>query len=123
MSLSKSFADDFCLTKKKDYFYNLKRIEDASTIFHGELVGSNPLAEDYWCEPPIGFFYNCEIMLVVYGSKASVILAVNKTAGGENYSVVIKNPNNFPKVLRNAGFEPNKPYPEMDVADIIRLIN
>lgn len=123
MAMVKSFADEFCITKQKDYFYNLKRIEDASTIFHGELVGANPLAEDYWCEPPAGFFYKCEIMLVVYGTKASVVLAVNKVNGGESYSVVIKNPNNFPKVLRDGGFEPNTPYPETDISDIIRLIN
>lgn len=123
MFSDRSYAREFMAKKQKDNFFNLKRAEDASTIFHGELIGHSDAGVDYWCEPPHGFAGDCDIILVVFGLKASIILAVNKVDGVDTYTVTIKNPKNFPKVLRDGGFNPNVPYPEMDVADIIRLVN
>ena len=107
---------------KKDCFFNLKRPEDASTLYHGELLGGADSELNYWCEPPAGFHSGLdETLLVIYGARASIILGCKQNE--DQYRVLIKNKANFPKVLRDGGYEPNTYYPETDVGDIIRLIN
>lgn len=117
----KSYAKWFIENKAKDNFFNLKRVEDASTIYHGELKGGANPELSYWCEPPAGLFGDDEYILVVYGPKASIMLGCKKDSA--KYRILIKNPQNFPKVLRDGGFNPNEYYPEMDIPDILRLIN
>ena len=117
----KSYVKEFLERHPKDQFFNLKRTEDASTIFHGELIGGADEALNYWCEPPIGFCTEDEFILAIYGNRASIVLGCKRDA--DQYRILIKNPGNFPKVLRDGGFEPNQYYPEMDVPDITRLIN
>lgn len=119
--IEKSYAKEFMGKCTQDKFFNLKRTEDASTIFHGELIGGADSDLNYWCEPPAGFMGSTdEYLLVIFGKFASIVLGCKK--GADEYRVLLKNGANFPKVLRNGGFEPNTYYPEVDLPDILRLI-
>ena len=105
----------------KDKFFNLKRSEDLSTIYHGEFVGG---AEEqvYWAEPPHGFRYNADILIAVIGNTAAIAIACVKKGASWEYMLIRKKHDYIPKALAEHGFEYEVPYGEEEILTAVSLI-
>ena len=60
------FVDKFLANKPEDKFFNLKRKEDISTIYHDEYKEHHEDL-DYWCGVPVGFPVDCDKILGIFG--------------------------------------------------------
>lgn len=123
LNKSKCFADYVKDNYPKDKFFNLRRNEDLSTIYHGEFKGGFEGDLNYWSEPPIGFRTNCELLIAVIGFTDAMAIAADKVDGEWKYKIVRKQPGKLSEKLNSAGFELDTEYNEQDIAYAISLVN
>lgn len=119
----KCFVDYVKENYPKDRFFNLKRNEDLSTIYHGEFKGGFECNLNYWAEPPIMFRTNCELLIAVIGNTDAMAIAADKVDGVYQYKIVRKHPGKLSDKLAEAGFEIDTPYSNDEIVYAISLVN
>ncbi len=118
-----SFAEAFKNNKPKDNFFNLRRTEDISTIYHQEYLGKVEGDMSYWCEPPTGFRHDCDYILGVFGELFGLAIGVIEKPSGNSYTLLTKNKEKFPTALTECGITPFTPYGEVDIDNIVNMVN
>lgn len=116
-----AFVDKFLRNKPEDVFFNLKRKEDISTIYHGEYENYHD-GLDYWCKAPVGFAVDCDYILGIFGPGGAVAVACTKLNGKWTIKLIKKNKQGLPDILTQIGYEFDKDYDEDDLAIIENMI-
>lgn len=116
-----SFVDKFLRDKPEDKFFNLKRKEDISTIYHGEYLEHHEDL-DYWCTKPAGFAVDCDYILGIFGPGGAVAAACTRLNGKWTFKLIKKNKQGLPDLLVQLGYEFDKEYPDDDLAIIENMI-
>ena len=111
------FVDKFLANKPEDKFFNLKRKEDISTIYHDEYKEHHEDL-DYWCGVPVGFPVDCDKILGIFGPGGAIAVACTQLNGTWTFKLIKKNKQGLPDLLVQLGYEFDKEYPEEDLATI-----
>ena len=114
-----SLFNDFKIKYPQDNFFNLKRTEDISTIYHNEYVGNIDSENNYWCEAPIGFKIKCDYIMGIFGKDFGIAVGV---LPNNNYRIIYKHPDSIPTQLKELGLSIDKEYSESEISNIISLI-
>ena len=122
MSVHQSFMGSFQQNKPQDNFFNLRRKEDISTIYHQEYLGDSEGLSDYWCEPPVGFKHRCDYIIGIFRDKVGLAIGVSQSGGNKFFTVLVKNPTDVPRYLIDYGIKHLFPYSENEINDIINSL-
>lgn len=122
MQSGQCYAEDFRKKYPEGNFFNLKRSEDISTIYHQEYEGRVEGDMNYWCLPPAGFKHHCDFILGVFGESAGLAIGVRSFQGKQSYIVLTRNDDSFPELLKDCGVKPNHPYTEAEISNIAGVI-
>ena len=115
------FVDKFLVNNPEDKFFNLKRKEDISTIYHDEYKEHHEDL-DYWCDVPVGFPVDCDKILGIFGPGGAIAVACTQLNGTWTFKLIKKNRQGLPDLLVQLGYEFDKEYPEEDLASIECMI-
>lgn len=116
-----SFVDKFLKDNPKDTFMNLKRKEDISTIYHGEYAEHHE-GLDYWCDVPVGFAIDCDVILGLFGPGGAVACTCTRLNGVWSFKLLKKNRQGLADILVKSGFDFDTVYEENKLAQIDMLI-
>lgn len=115
------FVDKFLANNPEDMFFNLKRKEDISTIYHDEYKEHHEDL-DYWCNAPVGFPVECDKILGIFGPGGAVAAACTKVGKNWTFKLIKKNKQGLPDLLKQLDYEFDKEYPESELATIECMI-
>lgn len=122
LRMKMSFVDNFIKTKPEDNFCNLKKVEDLSTVYHGEYKSYSE-GLDYWAKPPVGFSVDCDVLLGLFGENGAVVVACTQINNQWKVKLIKKNGKDMPKALVNGGFKFNVEYEDSDLPFLEALLS